>query len=218
LAAVALAQSASLARRPQAGDELRYRTTMRLTQDGMAVLIEGDWRERVVRAGTDGGWTVEQSLSGVSLEIGGQKIRTEDAAITTIEYFADGLIKSFSRDRLEVEDLRLARSVLTPAPAGPVERGAEWTREAPADPASKAPPVRYRLRLDGTERWRGLDTHRLRITNAETAGDRPISVEGQAWLRASDGALVRRVVTIKNAPVGAGGAPADLEWTLELAR
>lgn len=215
LAALAVAQGITLARRVKVGEEMRYRTTLKLKEANMAVVIEGDWREKVVRSGADGAWTVEQALTGVSIDIGGQKITTEDSTLTTVEYLPDGLIKTFSRDRAKLDDLRLARVVIVPMPAEPVSPGKEWSKLGEADRDSKAPAIQYRMKLTGTERVQGAEAYKVQMATAEQSGDRPISVEGHAWLRASDGALLRRIVKIKNAPIGQGSAPQDLDWTFE---
>lgn len=214
-AALAIAQGVSLARRPKANEETRYRTTLRLKEANMAVVIEGDWREKIVRVGADGGWTVEQALTGVSIDIGGQKITTEDSTLTTVEYLPDGLIKTFSRDRAKLDDLRLARAVIVPMPAEPVASGREWTKLGAADLDSKAPAILYRMKLVGTERVQGVEALKVQMSTAEQSGDRPMTVEGHSWLRISDGAVLRRVVKIKNAPIGQGSAPQDLDWTFE---
>ncbi len=219
LSVVALAAQAgvTLARKPKANEEHKYRLKANVELGGQAVEVAGVQSEKVTEVGTDGTYTVESKTSDLKISVGGQEFPAPDSGNgTTIVYNADGTIKEIRGDQTGADTYRFANLSVFFAPGKEVKTGDAWTHEAKADAKTGAVAAKATYKVVGEEKIAGLDTYKIEFSTKESEGDTPASAEGTIYVDKADGSMVKTDAKWANAPFP--GAPGPVNGSISVTR
>lgn len=203
---------------PKQGEKLTYKlATTSKDETGTEVKFSADVTSHVLKVEVDK-ISIESSMSNFKLLVNGQDLSefAGDAAEETgvMVFSPDGEIVSFGTSENDPSAVRMAQLMVFLYPKAAMEVGKTWTREFKG--SETCPPSRTDFKYLGTEDAHGTRCHKVSISFKELRGDAPTSMEATAWLRPSDGNLVKLSAKLKNVVWEDGMPPSHGDLTLDL--
>jgi hypothetical protein len=215
VAAFALAsQDFSVARKPRAGDLLRYRMEADTTVSGQRVKFVGTIQERILEVRPDGAYVIERTQTDGSIEVAGERIVMPPQNPTRTVRGAAGELLDIEGTMVGPQSFRMEHLGSILPPTRNVRIGDSWTHEIRSDVRAGGIAARAEYTVLEEERLEGWDTLKIRATVRETSGDRPAAVESTIWIDRADGTMVRSESNWTNAPFPGTVVPAAATVTM----
>ncbi|MCE9559482.1 MAG: hypothetical protein K8R88_11070 [Armatimonadetes bacterium] len=191
----------NLTRRASVGDKATYDVTMSFTQGGIKMVVTGMAKEEVARV-ENRTLVTNRTLSNLSIDMGGQVQKLEDASSIKIIQVDNGQIVDMLRDKKKPEDFRIANLTQLVVPAGEVPLGTKWKVDLEENAQSGLRATHLDFKIEEKTKVGTFAAIRVTLSSKETTGKNPMSAEGEVWVSPENGRILKTHFIIQNATLG----------------
>lgn len=216
-AALAVQSSPKLAWTPKVGSTLEYAVVANSKDDsGLEITFKADQIQKV-KSVENKKIKVESTMKNIRVLVNGQDMGDmaggAEPESQTSTHSEDGeMLESTAAG--DANGHRIAQFMILIYPNKETGVGTSWTRKYKG--TAEIPSSETKYTYAGLEAVKTISCHKVTFSFKETSGDKPTTVNGTAWLRASDGELVKWDGKLENVVWQAGLAPAVATMTVEL--
>ena len=196
-------ESFELKRTEAAGRVQKYTVAMDFDAESMS----GDFSATVTTTveSVDGAGVakVKHEMADGLVNVSGQQM-ARDLPTYTATVGGDNAVRKVEGENVTPTILRFVRAINPVFPTGPseVKDGiASWTVDVAADGEQGTPAWKGTGKFVGKEVQSGEECLKLEYDLAEGEGDLPIKSKGTAWVRPTDGTMVKLSFDVQNLPV-----------------
>ncbi len=213
VAASIQAQGINIHRVPKEGDSITFDMKGSIELGSQSLSFDMTSLERVAKVEASGNFTIEQTEQG--LKINDQQIPVTGKPQSTV-YKPTGEVATILGSDIGGEAYRMNNLTVILDPGKPVAIGDTWSRTIKGDPQIGSIDFKADYKVLGEEQMDGIDAIKLKCNIKETAGQRPESSDGIAWISKADGSLVRLETKWTAAPIP--GLPEPANATIVISR
>lgn len=195
--------------KPKQGVQYKYALSLETTQMSAKVVFGAELSMKVAKVESNGDYTLESTFGHATLTVDGQNEPIEDppSEPDIQKYNALGVrIDEKKEPEGEDEDNPLSKALSDVMdfhpPEKPVKVGDTWTHAIPADEKKKTRPAKTDYTLASVLKDGEIEKAKVKLTYAETEGDKPAKSEGSLIIGAQDGLLYKAEATITNLQLG----------------
>lgn len=195
--------------------ENKYTLKVNLNYDKSDLVFTADLSNRVVQIMEDGSFIVASTQRNAQLVVTGVPVKGDpNKAPTFTTYAKDGRTATISGDDIGPDDYRFSNLTALVWPGHAVKNEETWTVETKGNADTGAIETKSVYRLLSQEELLGRKCNKVGFEIAETAGSKPASAKGVAWVDRTTGFTVKMAVELKNAPLAGQIVDAVVELTL----
>lgn len=205
LATLAMAaETVELKRKEKVGDVKKYAVHMDFDAQGNAGEFNADVQTTVDSVDEATGVAkVRHEMKNGTAVVGGNTM-SQDVPTYFVKIGGDNLPLSVEGESASPSTLRFARSLAPAFASAPIEikeGKAKWTVDVKADPDKALSAWKQDSTYVGKETQEGEECAKVEFEMKETDGEQPITSKGTAWIRPSDGTIVKLVSDVANMPI-----------------
>lgn len=202
----------NLATRAKAGSTQEYTAKAEIKVEGQAITLTGKLRNKIDKIDAER-VTMTQTLTIEKIEVGEEKMDTEEKIETIMETSPLGDLLGYRGDDVTDSDIREA-SASTVKLQPMTNVGDKWTFEVKETSKWHPVPVKVTYEAVAIETVAGIKSMRIKFAGKELEGSKPIESNGEIWISVEDGTMTKLVETTKNATVD-DGITGESSLTLE---
>ncbi|MHB8635624.1 MAG: MlaD family protein [Fimbriimonadaceae bacterium] len=182
------------------GDTRSYRLAADFTIPDGAVKVAGQVTRKVVKVGSDGTITLQETHSHMSIAIKGNLMNQDDAVIVKLLH-PDGTTAELRGEGATPEAYRVVTLSTVYLPDFPLAIDKTWTWDVPPDSKHGVVKAKGDYKVVGDEKLHDIDTWKITFTVTEAEGSTPASNTSTVWISKADGSLVKSESEVKNLPI-----------------
>lgn len=198
---------------PEVGTFQDYKMTGTMMMDGSEVKIGLSVTEKIIKKSEED-WTVETTQNEGVIDFKGEQIQMPSAK-QTVTFNLDGTLKEINASEQDANTYRLAQLSTVYRPEEAMVLDKDVVFEFPADASKGTPAAVGTYTYVGDEKYKNLDTWKIRFAYRETEGETQATNTGFLWIQKDKGILVKSEQNWTNAPVSMSG-PVSGKFITEL--
>ncbi len=211
-------ETLSLKPKPKVGTEGKYKVNADISIMGNSATFSGVQHMKVVKTDDQGNYYVENSMSDVKVEFGGNAQEQPAEPPVTLKHSPLGEILEITGEKPSAADYRMAFTTNLIAPKGDAKVGTKWSVETKGIEKLGAVGIKADYEVTGAEEALGVKAITVKFSLKEVSGDTPMSATGTYWIDRETGLLVKADVDMKSVIMDPSIPPMDMKMKVEKAK
>lgn len=209
-------QALNLGWTPKAGDTNTYSLKMDTVLYGDMARISSTLTQKINEVQKDGSYVVEIKQGGMVARIGKDDalVKDTESAIQTV-YSTNGSVVEQRGKGVTEKSYRVSNLSAFRRPDKPVAIGESYTVEIKSDKKTGVRAATATYKVEKEEKLKNDDTVVVTFTYKETEANDSAGAIGTAWLRKSDGLVLKMDSNWTNAPIPFAPSPMSIHYVYE---